>query len=47
MRRDYGCAGTSAGFLIYAFAYSLILQPVSVGGYISELLGLRKSWGTK
>jgi biofilm PGA synthesis N-glycosyltransferase PgaC len=35
------------GFLIYAFAYSLILQPVSVGGYISELLGLRKSWGTK
>jgi biofilm PGA synthesis N-glycosyltransferase PgaC len=36
-----------SGFLIYAFAYSLILQPVSVGGYISELLGLRKSWGTK
>ena len=36
-----------AGFLIYAFAYSLILQPVSVGGYVSELLGLRKSWGTK
>ena len=36
-----------AGFLIYAFAYSLVLQPVSVGGYISELIGLRKSWGTK
>lgn len=36
-----------AGFLIYAFAYSLVLQPVSVGGYISEMLGLRKSWGTK
>jgi len=36
-----------SGFLIYAFAYSLILQPVSVGGYVSELLGLRKSWGTK
>jgi biofilm PGA synthesis N-glycosyltransferase PgaC len=36
-----------AGFLIYAFAYSLVLQPVSVGGYISELLGLHKSWGTK
>jgi biofilm PGA synthesis N-glycosyltransferase PgaC len=35
------------GFFIYAFAYSLILQPVSVGGYISEMLGLRKSWGTK
>jgi biofilm PGA synthesis N-glycosyltransferase PgaC len=36
-----------AGFFVYAFAYSLILQPVSVGGYVSELLGLRKSWGTK
>ena len=35
------------GFFVYAFAYSLILQPVSVGGYASELLGLRKSWGTK
>jgi biofilm PGA synthesis N-glycosyltransferase PgaC len=41
VRRNVG------GFLIYAFAYSLILQPVSVGGYVSELLGLRKSWGTK
>jgi biofilm PGA synthesis N-glycosyltransferase PgaC len=37
----------SAGFLIYAFAYSLVLQPACVVGYISELLGLRKSWGTK
>lgn len=36
-----------SGFLLYAFAYSLILQPVSVGGYVSEMLGLRKSWGTK
>lgn len=36
-----------AGFLMYAFAYSLILQPASVAGYISELLGLHKSWGTK
>ena len=35
-----------AGFLVYAFAYSLVLQPVSVAGYVSELLGLRKSWGT-
>ena len=41
VRRNVG------GFLVYAFAYSLILQPVSVGGYISEMLGLRKSWGTK
>src|SRR3954469_590928 len=35
------------GFLIYVFAYSLILQPASVAGYASEVLGLRKSWGTK
>jgi biofilm PGA synthesis N-glycosyltransferase PgaC len=35
------------GFLTYAFAYSLILQPACVAGYFSEILGLRKSWGTK
>jgi len=36
-----------AGFLMYVFGYSLILQPVSVAGYVSEILGLRKNWGTK
>ena len=36
-----------SGFLTYAFAYSLILQPACVAGYFSEMLGLRKSWGTK
>jgi biofilm PGA synthesis N-glycosyltransferase PgaC len=36
-----------SGFLMYVFAYSLILQPVSAAGYVSELLGLRKHWGTK
>ncbi|MEO8104498.1 MAG: glycosyltransferase family 2 protein [Betaproteobacteria bacterium] len=35
------------GFLIYAFAYSAILQPACVWGYFSELFGLRKTWGTK
>jgi len=35
------------GFLIYVFAYSLVLQPVSVAGYVSELIGLRRAWGTK
>jgi biofilm PGA synthesis N-glycosyltransferase PgaC len=35
------------GFLIYAFIYSVILQPACVWGYISEVAGLRKSWGTK
>ena len=36
-----------SGFLVYAFAYSAILQPACVWGYLSEVLGLRKSWGTK
>jgi biofilm PGA synthesis N-glycosyltransferase PgaC len=36
-----------SGFMIYAFVYSLILQPACVAGYFSEILGLRKSWGTK
>lgn len=35
------------GFVLYALAYSLILQPVCVAGYVSELLGLQKTWGTK
>lgn len=35
------------GFFFYALAYSFILQPACVAGYISEFLGLRKSWGTK
>jgi biofilm PGA synthesis N-glycosyltransferase PgaC len=35
------------GFLFYAFFYSLLLQPVCVLGYLSELVGLRKTWGTK
>jgi biofilm PGA synthesis N-glycosyltransferase PgaC len=41
VRRNIG------GFLMYAFAYSLVLQPVSMIGYASELLGLRKSWGAR
>lgn len=36
-----------SGFLTYAFVYSLILQPACVAGYFSEMLGLRKTWGTK
>lgn len=34
-----------AGFLVYAFAYNMILQPICVLGYASEALGLRKTWG--
>jgi poly-beta-1,6-N-acetyl-D-glucosamine synthase len=36
-----------AGFVVYAFVYSAILQPACVWGYLSEVLGLRKTWGTK
>jgi biofilm PGA synthesis N-glycosyltransferase PgaC len=36
-----------SGFLVYAFVYSLILQPACVAGYFSEILGFRKTWGTK
>ena len=41
VRRNVG------GFLFYALGYNLLMQPVSVWGYASEMLGLRKRWGTK
>jgi biofilm PGA synthesis N-glycosyltransferase PgaC len=36
-----------AGFLIYTLAYSVFLQPACLLGYLSEILLLKKSWGTK
>ena len=38
---------SAAGFTLCALACGLVLQPASVWGYVSEMLGLRKSWGTK
>lgn len=35
------------GLFSYIVIYSLVLQPVCVGGYIAELIGLRKQWDTK
>ncbi|MES2017655.1 MAG: glycosyltransferase [Pseudomonadota bacterium] len=35
------------GFFIYTLAYSLIMQPACLVGYSSELLGRKKTWGTK
>lgn len=35
------------GFLLYALGYSLVMQPASVLGYASEVLNLRRTWGTK
>ena len=46
-KQDLRVRRNITGFLIYVFAYSLVLQPASVAGYISEIFGLRKSWGTK
>jgi biofilm PGA synthesis N-glycosyltransferase PgaC len=35
------------GLVFYMLAYSLLLQPACVWGYITEILSLRKKWGTK
>ncbi|MFZ2160780.1 MAG: glycosyltransferase [Sideroxyarcus sp.] len=35
------------GFMIYVFVYSLLLQPICLMGYLSELFNIRKNWGTK
>lgn len=35
------------GFLSYMLIYSLFLQPATIAGYFSEIVGLRKTWGTK
>lgn len=37
----------AVGFTLYTFCYSLVMQPASVLGYASELLNLRRTWGTK
>jgi biofilm PGA synthesis N-glycosyltransferase PgaC len=36
-----------AGFLFYMLVYAIIMQPVCLWGYVSELTGQRKKWGTK
>lgn len=36
-----------SGFFIYTLFYSMIMQPVSLAGYLAEVLNLRKTWGTK
>ena len=36
-----------SGFFIYILAYSFLLQPASVLGYLDEILRTRKTWGTK
>jgi poly-beta-1,6-N-acetyl-D-glucosamine synthase len=38
---------TKMGLLFYILFYPFVMQPVSLWGYVSELLGLKKTWGTK
>ncbi len=33
------------GFVLFALAYPLLMQPVSLWGYFAELTGRRKEWG--
>lgn len=35
------------GLVFYVLFYSVVMQPVCLWGYISELTGQRKKWGTK
>lgn len=46
-RQDLKVRRNLRGFFMYVLGYSMILQPICVWGYVSELLGLRKRWGTK
>lgn len=35
------------GLVFYVLFYSIVMQPVCLWGYVSELTGQRKKWGTK
>ncbi len=35
------------GLIFYLLVYTVLMQPVCVWGYASELAGMRKKWGTK
>jgi biofilm PGA synthesis N-glycosyltransferase PgaC len=37
----------SKGALFYVLAYAIVMQPICLWGYVSELTGQRKKWGTK
>lgn len=46
-RQDLAVRRNFRGFFLYVFGYTMILQPICVWGYATEMLGLRKHWGTK
>ena len=35
------------GLVFYVLAYAIVMQPVCLWGYVAELAGERKKWGTK
>jgi len=37
----------ATGLIFYVLAYAIVMQPVCLWGYVSELAGERKKWGTK
>ena len=41
VRRNYKALG------LYVLGYAILMQPVSLWGYLSELVGRQKQWGTK
>lgn len=41
VRRNY------KALLFYILGYAVLMQPVSLWGYISEIIGRKKKWGTK
>ena len=43
-REDVEMKRSVWGFILYAFIYPLLMQPVSVWGYVSELFGRKKQW---
>ena len=43
-RQDIEMKRSVWGFILFAFAYPLLMQPVSVWGYLAEFTGGRKQW---
>ena len=43
-RMDVKMEKSLTGFVLYAFIYPLLMQPVSVWGYFAELFGGKKQW---
>lgn len=46
-RQDLEVRRNPGGFLFYMLGYSMVMQPVCVWGYVAEVLGWAKRWGTK